>query len=239
MMFDHNFVKFERPLESAHTKDGHYYKHKVTGKTYVSITTIFKLLDPKDWYEYWVKSEMKKQNIDEESAIKWCKSCGEESMRVGTRLHTLAESYLLNESCPPPDTSTYEKSPKELFRSLKTWLDDNIQQVNATECKIHSDELNLAGTVDLVATLKTGEKVIIDFKNSRKPKTPSKIKSSHYYEQMCAYAKMWECSTGEKIETGIVVVVSWDGKVRPFRVKLSDYESSLLDWIIKYEALNP
>ena len=83
--------------------------------------------------------------------------------------------------------------------------------------------------------------MIIDFKNSRKPKTPGKIKDAHYYEQMCFYAKAWEFCTGEKIKNGIVLIVSWDNKVRPFKCKLEDHESNLMDFIIKYEeykALN-
>ena len=84
---------------------------------------------------------------------------------------------------------------------------------------MYSDDLKLAGTVDTVVTLKTGERVIMDFKNSRKPKTPGKVKDAHYYEQMCAYGKMWEYCTKEKIENGIVLVVSWATDKKPITVR--------------------
>lgn len=223
-----------RPFaKSEHTKDGHFYRTQ-EGKLYPSITTIFGLLDPKDWYPHWVTSIMKKENLNKEDAEKWCDKNGKESMKVGTALHKLAEQYLNNKEVYL-ELTTYEKDPLELFDSLQKWLDENIEEIHGTEQEIYSDEMELAGTVDLVARLKTGEMVIIDFKNSRKPKTPGKIKEAHYYEQMCAYAKMWEFCTGMKIETGIVLVVSWDDKVRAFKCKLADHESDLWTWILRYE----
>ena len=240
-MFTHIEHKVIRPFaKEEHTENGHFYRTN-DGNLYTSITTLFKILDPKDWYVHWVNSEMKKQNITEEEAKKWCKNYSDESMIVGTRLHQMAELYLNNLEQKDIFNGKYEKNPSELFEVLKVWLDENIKEVHGTEFKLYSDELQLAGTVDLVARLKTGEMAIIDFKNSRKPKTPGKIKDAHYYEQMCAYSKMWEFCTGEKIEKGIVVVTSWDNKVRAFECNLADYESDLWQWIIKYEehkALN-
>lgn len=232
-MFTHIEHEVVRPFaKSEHTKDGHFYRTQ-EGKLYPSITTIFGLLDPKDWYPHWVTSIMKKEKLNEEDAKKWCKKNGDMSMQIGTELHHFAEHYLNNEEYQSP--LGLEKEPKELFVPLKKWLDENIEEVHGIEQKIYSDEMELAGTVDLIAKLKTSEMVIIDYKNSRKPKTPSKIKDSHYYEQMCAYAKMWEFCTGMKIETGIVLVVSWDDKVRAFKCKLADHESDLWTWILRYE----
>lgn len=240
-MFSHIGHSVLRPFaKEEHTEDGHYYRTN-EGKLYPSITTIFKILDPKDWYVHWVNSVMKKENLSQEDAEKRCKEIGDNSMAVGTALHFIAENYLNNMIEPYTLTDNFEKDPNELFQVLKPWLDENISEVHGTEFKLYSDEMQLAGTVDLVARLKTGEMAIIDFKNSRNPKTPGKIKDAHYYEQMCAYAKMWEFCTGEKIEKGIVVVVSWDNKVRAFPCELSEHESDLWGWILKYEeykALN-
>lgn len=234
-MFQHRFHKIDRPfVATEHTEDGHYYRTD-KGELYPSITTIFKLLDDKEWYPFWVQSVMRKEDMTEEEAEIECKRIGKESMRVGTILHKCAEDYLNNEEVIISQADSYETDVKQLFLKLKTWLDENIEEVYGTECKLYSDEMRLAGTVDLVAKLKTGEVVILDFKNSRKPKTPGKIKDSHYYIQMCAYAKMWEECMHEKITEGIVLVISWDGKVRPFKCKLEDHESDLMDWILKYE----
>lgn len=233
-MFTTDFKTIIRPfVKSEFTDKGHFYRTK-EGKLYPSITTIFRLLDPKDWYPMWVKSVMKKESMTEEEAEVECKRIGSSSMEVGTELHSLAEQYL-NSKDPFVNLKIFEKNPLELFEPLKKWLDKYIDVVYGTEQKLYSDELELAGTVDLVAKLKDGRIVIIDFKNSRKPKTPGKIKDAHYYEQMCAYAKMWEFCTGEKIDIGIVLVVSWDDKCRPFECKLEDHEADLWDWILRWE----
>ena len=237
-MFTQNITKIDRPLEEAHTNEGHFYKHTKTGETYTSITTLFKMFRDMSWYQFWVDSIMRKMNMTEEEARVECKRIGDESMRVGTEMHDLAEQYLkneLDEENLQQYSNHWEKNPMELFELLKVWLDENIKEVHATEGSMYSDELKLAGTVDLIATLKDGKKYVIDFKNSRKPKMPGDIKKNYYYEQMCAYGKMWEFCTGEKIEEGIVLVVSWDNKVRPFKVKLADYESNLWDWVLKLE----
>ena len=52
---------------------------------------------------------------------------------------------------------------------------------------------------------------------------------------------MWEFCTGQKIEQGVILVISWDGVVKPFKVKLSDYESDLYKKLVLVEqkqALN-
>jgi len=232
----------KRPFaKEEHTEDGHYYRTE-KGELYPSITTIFKQVEPfesTEGYEHFVTWAMNKENLGRTEAIEWCKNYSAESMRVGTEMHRLAECYLKNEEVTfeDPFDDPYAFDCMKLFDVLKPWLDKNISKVYGTEHKLYSDEMKLAGTVDLVAEV-DGEKCIIDFKNSRSPKTPKKVKENHYYEQMCAYAKMWEFCTGEKIETGIILVVSWkDLKVRPFKVKLADYESSLWDWILRHESL--
>lgn len=239
-MFTHIKHNIVRPFaKEEHTDEGHFYRTD-NGELYPSITTIFKMVEPfekTDGYENFVKWGMNKNNIGRTEAIEWCKEYSNNSMKVGTAMHKLAEDYLNNEENDQLYSNHWEKNPRELFDALKPWLDENISEVYGTECKLYSDELKIAGTVDLVARLSTGEKVIIDFKNSRSPKTPKKVIENHYPEQMCAYGKMWEFCTGEKIDIGMNIVVSWDNKVRPFQVKLSDYESKLWDWIIRYESL--
>ena len=246
-MFTKNFTKVNRPLEEAHTSNGHFYKHKKTGETFTSITTLFKILGDNSWIEnFWIPSLMKKHDISHDEADKMRKKIGEGSMKVGTQLHKMAEDYLNGKEITLNKNDDWDYDPMKLFDVLRQWLDENVSEVNATECKIYSDDLKIAGTVDLVATLKDGKKYIIDFKNSRKPKMPNDIVKNHYYEQMCAYAKMWKHCTKETIRDGIVLVVSWGDdkkppKVRPFKCKLKDYESDLWTWVIKneeYKALN-
>ena len=237
-MFDIDLTTINRPFaKEDYDETGHFYLTD-EGKRYVSITTLFKILDPfeeKPAWRGWIEYIRRQQNLEWEDAVEKSKEISKNSTDVGTEMHRLAECYLNKESTMCYEKSKFEKDPFELFTVLKKWLDDNIAIVHATECKMYSDDLEIAGTVDLVATLKTGEKVIIDFKNSRKPKTHAKMEESHYYEQICGYQKMWRFCTGENIKTGIVLVVSWDNKVKPYRINISDYDHSLYQWIAKFD----
>ena len=128
----------------------------------------------------------------------------------------------------------------DLFIPLSEHLTEHVDKVNGLEVPIYSDDLELAGTADCIGEY-DGELSIIDFKNSRKPKTKSQCKSKDYFIQLCAYGKMWEFCTGQKIEQGVILVISWDGVVKPFKVKLSDYESDLYKKLVLVEqkqALN-
>jgi|SRR3990167_6051220 len=234
-MFNHIKHDIVRPFaKEEHTADGHYYRTD-KGELYPSITTLFKLLDNKDWYPHWVNSVARKMNISYEEAEIECKKIGEGSMKVGTALHLLAELYLNNADPCLDKPDEFDKDPNELFKTLKEHLDEHVNNIHGTECKLYSDEMKLAGTVDLVAEY-DGVLSIIDFKNSRKPKMPSDILKSHYYEQICAYGEMWKFCTNQKIEQGVILVISWDGKVRPFKIKLDDYLSQLWDILLKYRT---
>ena len=230
-----------------HTDEGHFYQDKDSGVTYPSVTTVLKALYPakeQTWYKGWTKSVMNKNDMTEDEAIEWCDAYSGRSMEVGTKMHNLAELYA-NDKLPKTirlkKGEEYETDPRGLFTALKGWLDVNVETYSSTEARIFDPEIELAGTVDLVATLQSGERAIIDYKNSRKPKAPGKIRDSRYYEQMCAYSKMWKHCTGETIEKGIVVVVSWDLKVRAFETHLPDHEDALmtlLDNYREYKYLN-
>ena len=52
---------------------------------------------------------------------------------------------------------------------------------------------------------------------------------------------MWEFCTKQKIEQGINLIISWDGKVKAHIVKLEDYEADLMTKLVlveQQEALN-
>jgi len=241
-VFKHVKYNIKRPFAKAeHTDEGHFYRTE-NGKLYPSITTIFKLVEPgesQDWYEHWIQSVMRKQGISKSEAVDWCKEYSESSMKVGTELHNLAELHLNNQIFlrTKEEMDKFEKNPMDLFHVLKKWLDENIEEVHGSEVKLYSDELEVAGTVDLVAVLKTGEKVIIDFKNSRNPKTPGKVKDSHYYEQATAYSIMVKECMNINIDKILIIVLSWDNKLRVFESTPDKHESDLWTWIIRYNSL--
>ena len=134
----------------------------------------------------------------------------------------------------------FEIDLKILFDPLSEHLNEHVNNIQGTEIKIYSDELELAGTADCIAEY-DGEPSIIDFKNSRKPKSKSQCKSKNYFVQLCAYGKMWEFCTGQKIKQGIIIVISWDGKLKAHKINLEEYESDLYAKLVLVEqqkALN-
>ena len=239
-MFSNIKHKINRPfVETAHTEEGHFYKTE-SGKTYPSITTVLKVLDTKEWYPFWVAKVARDEEITEAQAEIRCKEIGGNSMEMGNIVHKLAEEYLSNATVNKPSSKIEEIDPMDLFVPLSEHLTEHVDKVHGLEVPIYSDDLQLAGTADCIAEY-DGELSIVDFKNSRKPKTKSQCKSKDYFIQLCAYAKMWEFCTGQKIEQGVILVISWDGKVKPFKVKLSDYEADLYKKLVLVEqkqALN-
>lgn len=232
--------KINRPfVETAHTEEGHFYKTE-SGKTYPSITTVLKVLDTKEWYPFWVAKVARDEEITEAQAEIRCKEIGGNSMEMGNIVHKLAEEYLSNETVNEPTSKIEEIDPMDLFLPLSLHLMEHVDNVHGLEVPIYSDDLQLAGTADCVGEY-DGVLSIVDFKNSRKPKTKSQCKSKDYFIQLCAYGKMWEFCTGQKIEQGVILVISWDGKVKPFKVNLSEYEADLYTKLVLVEqkqALN-
>ena len=239
-MFSHVKHKIDRPfVETAHTEEGHFYKTE-SGKTYPSITTVLKVLDTKEWYPFWVSKVARDEEITEAQAEIRCKEIGGNSMEMGNIVHKLAEEYLSNETVNEPISKIEEIDPMDLFVPLSEHLTEHVDNVHGLEVPIYSDDLQLAGTADCIAEY-DGELSIIDFKNSRKQKTKSQCKSKNYFIQLCAYSKMWEFCTGQKIKQGVIIVIAWDGKVTPFKIKLEDYELDFYKALVKIEqkqALN-
>lgn len=238
-MFKHTTYPNEivRPFaKTDHDETGHYY---ITdeGKRYPSITTVLKLLDTKEWYPHWVASVARNEGITEKEAEVRCKEIGQESMDVGNKIHKMSEEYLNNET---PTVHRDDSFIQELFPKLASHLDSHVDNIYGLEKELYSDGLELAGTADCIAEY-DGVLSIIDFKNSRKPKTKSMCKSKDYFVQLCAYGKMWEFCTGQKIEQGVILVVQWDGNIVAHKINLDEHEVDLYKKLVlieQKEALN-
>ena len=239
-MFTHKKADIVRPfVETEHTEEGHFYKTE-SGKIYPSITTVLKLLDNREWYPFWVAKVARDEGITEAEAEIRCEEIGQSSMKVGNRIHEMAEQWLNGETEFTLTEDEFEIDLKILFDPLSEHLNEHVNNIQGTEIKIYSDELELAGTADCIAEY-DGEPSIIDFKNSRKPKSKSQCKSKNYFVQLCAYGKMWEFCTGQKIKQGIIIVISWDGKLKAHKINLEEYESDLYAKLVLVEqqkALN-
>lgn len=171
----------------------------------------------------------------------WRKRVGEEeanriSHRAssrGTKVHEIIEKYIDND---PNFKDGYTPDIIESFLVMKPTLDERIGKVYAQEAPLYSTHLGVAGRVDCVAEF-DGKLSIIDFKTSRKRKTPSMIKN--YFMQESGYAIMWEERTGMPI-TQLVTIISVDGMDEPqiFIEHRDNWVNTLKDTIEQYNKEN-
>ena len=212
-MFNH--IPIKTPvLETAHYDGKHFYS--INGEKFPSITTILHSF-PNPNIEAWKARTHNWEEIQNES------------FEVGTELHGKIESYLKNKD----HDKDIALLPMKLFYNLKPEL-DKIQNIQAQETRLYHKDLKVAGTVDCVAEYE-GERCIIDFKNSRKPKKEQWI--NDYKIQVTAYSKMFEYCTNQKIDLGIILIANWDGSTNVFKVDIPKYEDKLLDVLEAYANL--
>jgi genome maintenance exonuclease 1 len=214
MKFNH--IPIKTPImETAHEDNKHYYT--IDGLKLPSITTILHSFPNKN-IDIW---KIRTPNWEE---------IQKESFEVGNILHKTIEWYLKNESTNIEHNSKIDIN--SLFENLKPEL-DKIDNIMAQETRLYHKDLKVAGTVDCIAEFE-GERCIIDFKNSRKPKKEWMIKKSGYYEQLTAYSKMWEYCTNQKIDTGIILIANWDGTTSTHKIHIPDYEDNLMSILEMY-----
>ena len=149
----------------------------------------------------------------------------------GTKLHSLIESYILNEF---KDT-TSDPYTLDLFNQIQTNI-DKIDNVRSVEGFLWSKPLRLAGRVDCIAEY-DGVPSVIDFKGSTKPKRKEDI--HNYFLQATAYACMWEERTGEKIPQIVILITCDDGTTQTFIEPTKTYKKDLAvaikEWRDEYE----
>jgi genome maintenance exonuclease 1 len=177
-------------LEAVTTEEGRKYLVP-NGKRYNSITTILKPYN-QHIIENW------KEAVGEEEA----KRISGLASRRGEAVHLSCEKYLLNE-LNDFKIRTMMPNIKELFLQLKPHLDKSVGKIYSIEQPLYSDELQVAGRVDLIAEW-DGKISIIDYKTSGKFKDESDI--ANYFIQCTAYAIMFEERTGVPIEQIVIAM---------------------------------
>lgn len=185
-MFTHDFLP-KQQLEQINYDTGRVYKTP-SGNLYPSITTLLSKKQSKELIQW-------KASVGAEAEV-----IASRAARRGTRIHALAESYLLNENLSFPNFVI-----KDTWSRFKSVL-DRIDNVRLIEARLYSDRYKIAGTVDCVAEF-DGVLSIIDFKTSNSRKYESMI--DNYYIQTYAYKCMFEELYG--IETKqLTVLISVD-----------------------------
>lgn len=89
-----------------------------------------------------------------------------EAARKGTNLHNAAERYLQRKSLYLDDATS------KLFVPVQKWIDEEVEEVILTETvQVHQKE-QYAGTIDLIAILKSYGPAIVDFKTQQTKAKP-------------------------------------------------------------------
>lgn len=165
----------------------------------------------------------------------WRKNNPKEAQRTrtrGTKLHSLVENYIKNDTQYTKEQDPYTL---DLFYQFQSEI-DKIDQVRTLEGFLWSKPLRLAGRVDCVAEY-DGVLSVVDFKGSTKPKRKEDIEN--YFLQATAYACMWEERTGEKISQIVILVTCDDGTVQTFIENPNIYKKALAhtikEWRDEYE----
>lgn len=168
------------------------------GNKYPSITTILSLRS-RDIIQAW------RARVGAEEANR----ISRHATTRGTAVHNLVEKYLKNEEI------TFKKGIMphvyQGFIAAQKVLDENIGKIAMQEAPLYSDQLRLAGRVDLVAEF-AGKLSIVDFKTSKRVKTAEDIED--YFIQASFYAAAFYERTGIPI-TQIVIIMVVDGKSEP------------------------
>lgn len=200
-------------LQRVETPDGRLYQTP-SGKRYPSVTTITGLLS--------------KQSI-----IEWRKRVGEEeanristkAAKRGTKIHSLCESYLNNESVEP------DFFHKEMWDTIVPEL-RKINNVHCLETPLYSDHLQVAGTVDCIAEYE-GKLAVIDFKTSKRIKSRDDIHG--YFMQCSAYAVAFEERTGIPVGKLVVIMGVDDEQALVFKERRDDWIEQFKDLRLQYK----
>ena len=172
--------------------DGKRFYVTPEGNFYPSITTVLSLQD-KPGLKKW------REAVGEKEA----KRISQDSMRIGTAVHQMAEFYLSNYIIK---LKNEDKKIVDTFNRLRFLL-GNINNIVGNEIALYSDLLRVAGTADCIAEY-NGVLSVIDFKTSRKPK--KEVWIDDYYMQTFAYKLMFEEMTGIEIQQVVILVACID-----------------------------
>lgn len=221
MNFNHvKLPELDFELNAVTTEEGRRYTTP-SGKVYPSITTVLSSYNKKAIYEW-------RQRVGEEEANR----VSRKASNRGTKLHSICESYLLNELTPMKMQSVMPDT-KELFNQLRPHIDANVGDVYGIEQPLYSDSLQVAGRCDCIAEW-NGQLSIIDYKTSSKEKDEDHIQN--YFMQCTAYAEMFGEITGKPIEQIVVAIAVADGNSQIFVRQKTDYLEDLKRYVDNYSV---
>ena len=214
-MFDHVELEFEE-LKSTTTSGSRVYE--TPDGTFPSITTVLGRKKAQFFKEW-------RARIGEEEANK----ITTQATRRGTKVHKVIENYILNKENYFEDSLP---NVREMFNTVKSHLDNNLDNIAGIEIPLWSKQLGVAGRCDCVADWK-GQKAILDWKTSGKLKKREWVEE--YFLQTTAYSIMFEERTKIPINNIVIVIAVENEEPQIFEEKSFDYwrllETTLKEWI--------
>lgn len=217
-MRNFEFVKLDSlnyDLTAVTTDDGRVYETP-TGEKYPSITTVLSSYNKKALFEW-------RERVGAEEANRIARKASSR----GTKLHTICEKYLLNES-DGMKFKTMMPDTKELFLQLKPHIDENVGRVFGIEQALFSHRLKIAGRCDCIAEW-NNQLSIIDYKTSTREKSEDGI--LNYFMQCTAYAEMFEERTGLPVNQIVVAIAVEDAQPQIFVREKHKYIDALMKYI--------
>ena len=206
---------------STKTIDKKRYYVTPEGNKFISITTLL-------------------GHFKQKSIAQWRKRVGEkeanritaESSSNGTRMHSGLELYLDGK-----DHKQYveTKEEKNQFDCIKNHLDNYLQETWYQEVPLYSNQLGVAGRVDLIGLYKESP-AIIDFKTSRKLKKKEWIED--YFMQATFYSMAFYELTGYPIKAiAILISVNKGEDFQVFHEKVGNWMKPLHSKIKEYKEI--
>lgn len=188
---------------------------------------------------YGVTSVLSKTKSEEDKASlqKWRDSVGEEkaeeilqeSLRIGSSLDMIIERFL----SPNFDDSLYRKEDGyRLFNQIKPVL-KNIKPIGM-QIHLYSDKYKVQGFLDCIGIYKD-TLYMIDFKNSRKPKTQQYLQD--YYLQCAMYCLFLYEMIKYVIKDICIIIAVRNGIPQVERVKLKDYLPIARERLAEFEKV--
>ena len=220
--------KFNYPKSIRSIEDG-YRKYSLGEEKLPSVTTILSA----------TKSEEEKAalaNWKERVGFKEANRIKTEASSRGTSMHSYIEDYLrgrINESFFESNEQ-YKNMAKEI---IEKGIDNKLDEIYGIEETLYYPE-QYAGTADLIGVYQ-GNDVVIDFKQSNKPKKIDYIQD--YFLQLGAYTLAHDIVHGTKMKAGIILLCTKDILFQEFKIEgaeLEMYQNLFLGRVKKFYEMN-
>ena len=220
--------KFNYPKSSRSFENG-MRRYLFDDQKLPSVTTILQVTksdEDKAALENW------KQRVGQREAHK----IKTEASNRGTSMHSYIEDFLrgrINESFFESNEQ-YKNMAKEI---IEKGIDSKLDEIYGIEETLYYPE-QYAGTADLIGVYQ-GNDVVIDFKQSNKPKKTDYIQD--YFLQLGAYTLAHDVVHGTKMKAGIILLCTKDILFQEFKIEgaeLEMYQNLFLGRVKKFYEMN-